>query len=334
MRPWSGMAWFTSESESESDEDQVEPRRSRKFRPRMNFSQEDDFRFKEKFRLSKSAFEFTLSRIGALLRHETNPNHALSAEQQLMTALAWLGNGSQYHAVGRIHGISKATVHRCVQNVCRVIVEELMGEMIRWPQDASNIAPQFQLVSSTCFPNVAGLIDGSLINIDAPTQHEEAFVDRHGNHSINVLAVCGPHQEFYYVTAKWPGSVHDARILRNCSLARQWNSGWRPFENAVILGDSGFGLSDWIIPPITAGQRNSSTERFLRAHKSTRRIVENAFSVWKERFPCLNYLRLEPIQAAMVILATAILHNIQKRFGTNDRLDFNELREEGKYLTI
>ena len=310
---FSDMGWYSTESDS--DEESYIERRARKFRPRINYSRNDDFRFKQKFRLDKSAAEYVLQEIGRYLAHPTRRNAALSSEQQFLTALAWLGNGSQYHAVGRMHGVDRATVHRCVRNVCDLIVRELFGKEIRWPEENPElIAQKFSTVSSVPFPNVAGLIDGSLIPMDAPKSHEEAYVDRKGRHSLNVLAVCGPNQEFYFLSAKWPGSVHDARVLRNSKLQEKWIEGWRPFPNAVILGDSGFPLSDWLIPPLTSGPRSLSTDRFLRAHKSTRRIVENAFSVWKELFPCLNYLRMEPLHAAKVIMATAVLHNIQKKF--------------------
>ena len=276
MEPRS-MVWFST-IESEDDDEQRNRRRARNFRQRINFSRGCEIRFKEKFRISQQAFEFVLHEIGPKLQHETARNHALTPERQLMIALAWLGNGSQYHAIGRIHGVSKSTVHRCIDQVCRILVDTLMGVTIRWPtEDAGQIPQKFAQLSSNPFPNVAGLIDGSLINIDAPFEHEEAFVDRHGNHSINVLAVCGPNQEFYFITARWPGSVHDARILRNCELGRKWENGWRPFPNAVILGDSGFGLSEWLIPPIVRGPINASSARFLRAHRAIRRIIENAF---------------------------------------------------------
>lgn len=68
------------------------------------------------------------------------------------------------------------------------------------------------------FPSVAGCIDGALISIDAPNLNEEQFIDRHGNHSINLTMVCGPNHEFYAVDANWPGSVHDARVLRNTNV--------------------------------------------------------------------------------------------------------------------
>jgi len=83
---------------------------------------------------------------------------------------------------------------------------------------------------------VAGCVDGTLIEMDAPRINEAAFVDRYGNHSINAMMVSGPDRSFYYVNARWPGSVHDSRVMRTSSLYARFERGWRPFPNAVILG--------------------------------------------------------------------------------------------------
>lgn len=40
------------------------------------------------------------------------------------------------------------------------------------------------------FEGAIGAIDCTYINILAPKDHEEAFVNHHGNHSLNVQAVC------------------------------------------------------------------------------------------------------------------------------------------------
>ena len=39
-----------------------------------------------------------------------------------------------------------------------------------------------------------------------------------GWHSVNLQAVCGHDLEFIQCYARWSGSVHDARVLRNSPL--------------------------------------------------------------------------------------------------------------------
>nr|CAI5829974.1 unnamed protein product [Callosobruchus analis]CAI5854073.1 unnamed protein product [Callosobruchus analis] len=162
------------------------------------------------------------------------------------------------------------------------------------------------------FPEVCGAVDGTLLTIDAPRINEPAYVDRHGKHSINCMAVCGPDLTFYYVSVNWPGSVHDARVLRNSSLFRRMENGWRPHPNGVILGDSAYPLKEWLIPPTYEDPLNQAQNNFNRAHKRTRRLIENAFGILKEKFPCLNHLRVDPVFSANIFKCCTTLCNISK----------------------
>jgi len=44
-----------------------------------------------------------------------------------------------------------------------------------------------------------------LFAVSPPKRDEISFVNRHHDHSINVLAVAGPDLKFYYVSANMPG---------------------------------------------------------------------------------------------------------------------------------
>lgn len=88
-------------------------------------------------------------------------------------------------------------------------------------------------------PMVFGCVDGTLINIIAPSQDENQYVDRNSVHSINAMFICGPNLRFFAASVRWPGSVHDARVFRNSVVAQRLEGGWRPFPGAVLLGDSG-----------------------------------------------------------------------------------------------
>lgn len=98
-------------------------------------------------------------------------------------------------------------------------------------------------------PFVCGAIDGTLIGIKLPKEKKD-LVDRHGNHTINVMAVCDPKKmRFLLVFANLPGSVSDARVLRKSALYRRFEvERFRSFPNAVLLGDSIYPALDWLLP--------------------------------------------------------------------------------------
>lgn len=71
---------------------------------------------------------------------------------------------------------------------------------------------------------------------------------------------------------------------------------------------------------------------YNRAHKSTRRLVENSFGILKEKFPCLNYLRLQPEFACKVFICCTTLCNIIR---TDEDLPINyENQENGNEINV
>uniref|UniRef100_A0A0K8U742 Putative nuclease HARBI1 n=1 Tax=Bactrocera latifrons TaxID=174628 RepID=A0A0K8U742_BACLA len=97
------------------------------------------------------------------------------------------------------------------------------------------------------------------------------------------MMVCGPNFQISAVNCNWPGSVHDARVLRNSNLFGRFENGFRPFPNAVILGDSAYPLLNWLIPPLRNNPTSPQEQLFNRAHKKTRRIIENCFGILEVR---------------------------------------------------
>lgn len=302
-------------SSSDSDDDEAHHRRQRVFRKRINFSGiTDPFTFREKFRLANSTVEEVHRIIGSSIKHSTLRNFALSPMEQILLSLHWMGTGCQYHAVADMHGVYKSTVQRTLSRVVSAVLDKIFPAEVRFPDEPQALESCRQFFGLCGFPKIGGCVDGSLFPIDAPSIHEASFVDRKGNHSINAIVVCGPKLEFFYGSARWPGSVHDARVLRNCSLFESWESGWRPFPGAVLLGDSGYPLLEWLLTPICRNVNADALAVYLRKHKSTRRLVECALGVLKERFPCLNHMRAEVCLAAKIILACMALHNLEIKF--------------------
>jgi len=83
------------------------------------------------------------------------------------------------------------------------------------------------------------------INVYVPKEKERHYVDRHGNHSLNVMVVCGPNYKFFYLKSNMPGSVNDARVLFKSTLYDDFQQGYRPFNRCVLLADSIYPSKDW-----------------------------------------------------------------------------------------
>ena len=109
------------------------------------------------------------------------------------------------------------------------------------------------------------------------------------------------------VVAKWPGSVHDSRVLRQSQLFADMESGDKPVDG-FILGDSGYMLRNWLLTPIpNPSTKKERTYNFY--HSSTRSTVERCIGVAKRRWHCLRRLRVNPQKACKIIIVCLMLHN-------------------------
>ena len=58
-----------------------------------------------------------------------------------------------------------------------------------------------------------------------------------------------------------------------------------PFHNAIILGDSAYPETDWLIPPFRGDHgRRTPKGKFNKSHSKTRSSVERTIGVIKKRF--------------------------------------------------
>lgn len=114
--------------------------------------------------------------------------------------------------------------------------------VITFPYDIAQTKRQFGEIAG--FPAiVACAIDGSHVSCDGPHNFEHQFVNRHGGHSVNISAGCGPDYKIYWFTANWPGSVHDSRVLRESILWRRMQAGNLLPPNSIFLVDSAYAAS-------------------------------------------------------------------------------------------
>lgn len=308
------------------DEILPKPRRERNFNERKFEIAIDETTRKQQHRVPLQVVDFLVEKLSPLLKHPTRRNQPLEPRQQIELFLQFLGNNAYYHLLRDARGPSSHTVFRVVHGVSAA-VNTLEEEVIRWPSDCSRLAQDFMKIGG--FPKVAGCLDGTHVNISPPSKDEISYLNRHHQHSINALAVAGPDLTIFYLNANFPGRCHDSNVLRTSPLWHTFEvEGRRPFEGAVLLGDSAYPLRPWLLTPFP-GDPDGAKGRFNVAHMRTRNVVERAFGVIKNRFSALKTgLRLkDPTESSKIITSAIIIHNLCIRFGDQGE-DLSEDEEE------
>jgi hypothetical protein len=155
---------------------------------------------------------------------------------KVFVALRFYASGSFQGVIADTFGLSQPSVSRAISDVSTALVKRA-GNYITFPKEPklSEIKGNFYSVAN--FPGVIGLIDGTHIRIQAPSEHEDQYVNRKGYHSINVQVIVDGDDKFINIVTKWPGSSHDSRVLKESAV-------YRNLENnnidGYLLGDSGY----------------------------------------------------------------------------------------------
>lgn len=236
---------------------------------------------------------------------------------QILAALRFFAIGSYQKGIGNDYlvSISQPATSRAIKAVATSITEILANEWIQFPTtEEKRAALKHRFQEKRNFKGVVGCIDCTHIAIVKPSNHEEAYANHKGFHSINVQAVASHDLEILSINARFPGTVHDNFIWRHSAvrdeMIRLYNSGDR---STWLLGDAGYSLELWLMTPITNAPEGSAEERYTQCHTSTRNCIERMFGVLKNVWRCLlnhRVLHYKSIKAANIIIVCAVLHNM------------------------
>lgn len=276
-----------------------------------------DGTFQSHFRLSRSSAEILVS---LLARCPEVPSQHLrgrppvSVEKQLLITMWVLGNPETIRSVSDRFNVTKSSVFRIVRRICHAIVNNLAAQFISWPsgERLKKVAEQFRRKKG--LPNCIGSIDGTHIPIKAPYDNAEQYVNRKKFHSIQLQGVCDADRFFTDVYCAYPGSVHDARVLRNSPLyqdAENSESVLFP-ESTYIIGDAAYPLKTWLVTGFkNDGKLTREQRQFNYILSSTRIKIEHTFGLLKGRFRKLKVMmdidKVEDIP--LLVTSACVLHN-------------------------
>lgn len=249
--------------------------------------------------------------------HDETRGGALTQRTRMEIFLRFLADPGFQSGIAEDFGVDRSTACKTIHYVMDEVFEK-GHNWIKFPstvQEVNNAKLKWQ--TRFRLPTVIGALDCTHVEVKKPSLFGDEYINRKGFASINAQATCDADEKFTSITAEWPGSVHDARIWRRSDIRRKISQ----FDgDACLLGDSGYGISPWLITPFKP-PRDAVQRAFNLTHARERVIVERIFGQLKQRFPIVgNCVRVALDRVPKVIVTCAVLHNVAKHL--NDPFDY------------
>ena len=133
-----------------------------------------------------------------------------------------------------------------VQDVVEALYE-LRKEYIKFPEsEAEFLAPIGTFEDLSELPNIVGAIDGSHVRIKAPKDNAVDYFSRYQQHDFIIQAVVNGQKRFLDFACGFPGSMHDARVLRRSAIFRKAEQGEILSASTVYINGKELGpLPSW-----------------------------------------------------------------------------------------
>ncbi|TDG97605.1 hypothetical protein EPR50_G00228020 [Perca flavescens] len=208
----------------------------------------------------------------------------------------------------------RATVHRAVHNTSRKALS-LLPQVVRLPseEDLPHVGAGFaRLAGSAAFNRVVGSIDGCHVRVTPPIDDAACYLNRKIFYSVQFQAVCDHTAKFIDVFIGFPGSAHDARVLKHSPL--YYHQRYPP-PGFCIIGDGGYPCLRQpiaLMTPYRQPLQNQLQVRFNGHLSRARCVVERAFGILKTRWRSifLKALEVDVLYVPEVIACCTVLHNI------------------------
>lgn len=302
-----------------------------------------DVRFREVARMEKNVFGELVEVLGGIGLHSTR---GVAVQEQVLIFLYVVGHHASNRDAQERFQHSGDTISLHFQRVLTVLVslsyqEIKLSSFLGTHPQIQNNRKYFPY-----FKDCIGAIDGTHIPVIV-TKHDrpDAWRNRKGFMSTNVLAACSFDLLFLYILPGYEGTAHDAHVL-----AEAMQRDFKIPRGKYYLGDAGYGLAGDILVPYRRvryhlkewdrANRNpeNALELFNLRHSSLRNHIERIFGVLKSRFPILSTPQAFAIKDQIrLVRALCGLHNFIRTHSANpddelrryeERADDDEQRDE------
>ncbi|XP_052126590.1 uncharacterized protein LOC127750079 [Frankliniella occidentalis] len=246
-----------------------------------------------------------------------------------MFMVIWLiATPDSFRSVALKFGVRPSTLYYFYTYVIEALME-LAEKFITWPSEEEREEIKGTFERATGFPGIIGCIDCTHVEITAPLQDAQQYVNRHHKYSINVQAVVDHKLQVRQLHVGEAGSMNDARVFRKSQLYQDLignEHGLVINRDEHLVGDGAYTLTDFMMKPFeNNGHLNERQLNFNRKLSQCRVRVENSFALAKGKWRRLKFLHARnPRNVVEHITASFVLHNMVISHGEM-MMDENEL---------
>lgn len=296
-----------------------------------NFLQEVRLNDREAYRyflrVDPEMFDEMLERITPLImKKDTNFRDALRPGLKLAITLRFMATGETYKSLATAFRVASNTISLFVPEVCEAIIQEYMHEWLVCPtteEDWKKVADGFS--TKWNFHNAIGALDGKHVAIVPPANAGSYYHNYKGYHSIVLLALVDWLGRFMYIDVGANGSCSDGGIFQETELRHALESETagipepEPLPGEIhpvpyfIVADNAFPMRTWLQKPHPQRGLDSAKRNYNYRLSRARRIVENAFGMWANKFRLfLSVINVRPPTVEKLVIASCIIHNMMR----------------------
>ncbi|XP_049866795.1 putative nuclease HARBI1 [Pectinophora gossypiella] len=274
------------------------------------------------YRLSKQLIDQLELELLPIIKSTKRRGKGLTTRIKILCTLAFLASGSYQKIIKenvRTY-LSQTSASRCINEVVEALNNpNILKKYIRFPQNIQ----ERQILKERFYekfkiPAVIGCIDGTLVALKRPAEHEERFFCRKNYHARNVQLITDADLNILHVDPTYGGATHDSFIFNHCDVRNHLEALTNAGEEVVLLGDSGYAQRAYIMTPINNAPDNTPEAYYNMLHATARNSVERTIGLLKGRFRCLlvhRVLDYHPDKVAKIVIACCVLHNMCNRAG-------------------
>ena len=137
----------------------------------------------------------------------------ISPRARLALAIRFLATGETFRSLSFQFCISRAAISYIVDEVCNAIIKNVGLLSLKFPETAAEweaIASEFE--EQWNYPNCVGAIGGEHLVMQQPPNSGSKFSNYKNTHSVDLLAVAGPHYNCIYADVGTNGRISDGRV--------------------------------------------------------------------------------------------------------------------------